>query len=202
MRARTDRLAVGSHQAAALGRAVASIWRRHFARAIVSAAVLGLLAARYEAATSSRASIRLNGTEMCGAAAAPRTQDLPTRYKAIGLSRTAAEAATSYDVLHSFSAESGFPQANLLQGTDGKLYGTATRGGVGRGSVFVLTPTGTGGFDFATLHSFTNSDGAYPYAGLIQAADGDFYGTTSAGGACGCGTSSNNEAYGCVTGVL
>src|SRR3989442_10348543 len=33
-----------------------------------------------------------------------------------------------------------------------------------------------------TLHNFTRSDGACPRAGLIQANDGSFYGTTRQGG--------------------
>jgi uncharacterized repeat protein (TIGR03803 family) len=86
----------------------------------------------------------------------------------------------SYEVLHAFSAEAGNPTAALVRGADGRLYGTALLGGYsGLGSVFVLTPDGTGGFTFATLHSFSGGDGGGPYAGLIQATNGDFYGTTS-----------------------
>jgi len=86
----------------------------------------------------------------------------------------------SYEVLHAFSAESGYPEAALLKGADARLYGTAPQGGFsGLGSVFVLTPDGKGGFTFATLHSFSGDDGGGPYAGLIQASDGAFYGTTT-----------------------
>jgi uncharacterized repeat protein (TIGR03803 family) len=72
------------------------------------------------------------------------------------------------------------PYGSLVQGTDGNFYGTTIYGGANNnGTVFKITPTGT----LTTLHSFALiSDGAYPWAGLIQASDGNFYGTTTAGG--------------------
>ena len=41
---------------------------------------------------------------------------------------------------------------------------------------------------FTTLHSFDGTYGANPYAGLVQATNGDGYGTTPNGGANGYGT--------------
>jgi uncharacterized repeat protein (TIGR03803 family) len=84
------------------------------------------------------------------------------------------------------------PYAGLIQATDGNFYGTTEQGGVnncaqhyGCGTVFKITPSGT----LTTLYSFSNGPGgALPDAGLIQARDGNFYGTTSAGGAHGYGT--------------
>jgi uncharacterized repeat protein (TIGR03803 family) len=85
--------------------------------------------------------------------------------------------------LHSFDrADGANPLAPLLQATDGNLYGTtSTWGANGNGTVFKITPSGT----LTTLHSFCAtspcSDGYYP-SGLIQATDGNFYGTNSLGG--------------------
>lgn len=74
------------------------------------------------------------------------------------------------------------PTAGLIQASDGNFYGTSADGGPG-GSVFKITPGGT----FTTLYSFCSQancvDGETPRSGLIQARDGNLYGTTSAGGA-------------------
>jgi uncharacterized repeat protein (TIGR03803 family) len=76
------------------------------------------------------------------------------------------------------------PQAPLVRGPDGTLYGTTCRGD-GYGTVFMIQPNGTG---FAVLKYFTNSvDGATPYAGLVLSGD-TLYGTTYEGGRSGGGT--------------
>src|SRR5262249_10351721 len=74
----------------------------------------------------------------------------------------------------------------ILQGPDGAFYGTTLGGGTNLvGTVFKVTSTGA----VTVLYSFCPlpdcSDGALPYGGLVLATDGNFYGTTSAGGANG-----------------
>jgi uncharacterized repeat protein (TIGR03803 family) len=90
--------------------------------------------------------------------------------------------------LYSFAGgtDGSQPQAALTQGVDGNFYGTSVAGGVhGSGTVFKITPSG-----FETvLYSFTGgTDGGEPQAALIKGGDGNFYGTTSVGGASGQGT--------------
>jgi len=98
--------------------------------------------------------------------------------------------AQTFTTLHSFDNTDGLrADAALVQGTDGNLYGTTNEGGAnGGGTVFKITASGT----LTTLYSFCSqtscTDGAYPVAALVQAADGNFYGTTAGGGANGQGT--------------
>jgi uncharacterized repeat protein (TIGR03803 family) len=91
-------------------------------------------------------------------------------------------------VLYSFTGipDGANPYAGLIQAVDGNFYGTTYRGGAnGAGTVFKLTPAGVE----TLLYSFTGgTDATNPNAGLIQAADGNFYGTTYSGGANGAGT--------------
>jgi len=82
------------------------------------------------------------------------------------------------------------PVANMVQAANGDFYGTTYAGGTssacgnytGCGTVFKVTPTG----ELTTLYSFCSqpscADGGQPYAGLMQATDGNFYGTTTEGG--------------------
>ncbi|HEV2320433.1 MAG TPA: choice-of-anchor tandem repeat GloVer-containing protein [Verrucomicrobiae bacterium] len=81
--------------------------------------------------------------------------------------------------LHTFAggADGADPDCTLVQGSDGYLYGTCYGGGVdGFGSVFRISTNGS----FTTLYSFTGGgDSADPAAGLIQAKDGNLYGTTT-----------------------
>jgi uncharacterized repeat protein (TIGR03803 family) len=81
-----------------------------------------------------------------------------------------------------FCADGQYPEAGLAQATNGDLYGTTIVGGSGRsGTVFRINPSGS----LTTLHDFatqTNADGQFPSGVLVQAANGDLYGTTENGG--------------------
>jgi uncharacterized repeat protein (TIGR03803 family) len=95
-----------------------------------------------------------------------------------------ASAQSTFSVLTDFGGADGAgPYAGLVQGFDGNLYGTTEDGGGDNyGTLFRITPAGA----LDTLYSFCAkagcADGSAPSAGLVQGADGDFYGTTTAGG--------------------
>jgi uncharacterized repeat protein (TIGR03803 family) len=93
----------------------------------------------------------------------------------------------SMTVLHQFGINGSparYPFA-LIQGTDGNFYGTCgAANGSGSGGVFKVTPQGK----LTVLHAFTGgTDGNQPYGPIIQASDGNFYGTTRSGGMDGYG---------------
>ena len=83
------------------------------------------------------------------------------------------------------------PDAALILGNDGNFYGTTREGGntsssypVGMGTVYLVTTNGT----LTTLAVFEGTNGAGPEASLTLGNDGNFYGTTQAGGSNGYGT--------------
>jgi uncharacterized repeat protein (TIGR03803 family) len=89
--------------------------------------------------------------------------------------------------LVSFNGTDGsLPHAPLVQGQDGKFYGTTELGGTNQvGTAFQMLTNGT----LTSLVSFDNNGYSpySPYAGLVQAADGNFYGATYLGGTNGHG---------------
>jgi uncharacterized repeat protein (TIGR03803 family) len=103
----------------------------------------------------------------------------------------------TFTSLHSFTDSDGQqPEAALVQGSDGKYYGTTAGGGASNfGTVFKITSTGT----FTSLHSFNNTDGWEPQGVLIQTTDGKFYGTTPRGGVSGDGTAFKITSSGTFT---
>ena len=113
-----------------------------------------------------------------------------TPYGGAGLEGTAFQISTNGALtsLHLFTGgnDGGFPQAGVIQGNDGNLYGTTGSGGTGSGgTVFEISTNGV----LAILYSFTGgNDGANPQSALVQASDGNFYGTTVGGGTGNSGT--------------
>ena len=99
-------------------------------------------------------------------------------------------AASQEQVLHSFGngTDGQFPYASLISDGAGNLYGTTFQGGIynapyGCGTVFELTPNGSGSWTEKLLRSFNcDSDGASPNANLLLDAAGNLYGTTTYGG--------------------
>jgi uncharacterized repeat protein (TIGR03803 family) len=80
------------------------------------------------------------------------------------------------------------PDGALIQGTDGNFYGTTDAGGIGYGTVFKITPDSTLTILYSFCHESGCPDGEFPQAALVQGTDGNFYSTTTGGGAIGYGT--------------
>ena len=107
-----------------------------------------------------------------------------------------------YKVLHPFqepvvSGDGANPQAALFRNSSGTLFGTTSAGGStspngnpqsGKGTTFKITPAGA----VTILHNFEDgsltNDGTMPVEPVVLAQDGNYYGTTPAGGVQGNGT--------------
>jgi uncharacterized repeat protein (TIGR03803 family) len=100
-------------------------------------------------------------------------------------------ASGTFTKLHDFAHTDGaYPVGVLILGTDGNLYGTTAYGGMtsctyGCGTLFKIP---LGGGTLTTVALFDNTNGYGPFAGLIEDAGGNFYGTTTGGGSGNLGT--------------
>jgi uncharacterized repeat protein (TIGR03803 family) len=96
--------------------------------------------------------------------------------------------AGTLTTIYSFGGSYGLSPETLVQGDDGYLYGITSQGGTsancyaGCGTVFKVDSEG----GLTSLYSFSGDDGEEPQA-IVQASDGNFYGTTG-GGTNGLGT--------------
>jgi uncharacterized repeat protein (TIGR03803 family) len=95
------------------------------------------------------------------------------------------------NVLYSFGSSAQgplSPSGPLILATDGNFYGLAydmdPSTSTVLGSIYRMAPDGTVSF----IYTFSGPDGAYPAGALLQASDGNLYGTTSGGGAFNAGT--------------
>ena len=96
-------------------------------------------------------------------------------------------SAQTERVLHTFNGpgDGSQPFGDLIFDRAGNLYGTTSFGGAYTdGTVFELSPNGTGGFIYHLLYSFNPNigDGVNPYGALVFDNAGNLYGTTYGGG--------------------
>ncbi len=105
---------------------------------------------------------------------------------------------------HLTGVDGSLPVGALIEGSDGNLHGTTSLYGDpgtgifdGRGTVFRVTLSGV----LTTRHVFRRPGGEQPFAALLQANDGHFYGTTVQGGAGGTGTIFRMTSDGTITTV-
>jgi len=111
------------------------------------------------------------------------------------LSRNATGAYTE-SVIWKFGSgtDGGAPMGGVIADSSGNLYGTTMLGGNttacapnGCGTVFKLTPSGTGSYTESAIWKFNGgSDGSVPQSGLVADGAGNLYGTTTRGGNTGC----------------
>ncbi|MFZ0314718.1 MAG: choice-of-anchor tandem repeat GloVer-containing protein [Candidatus Korobacteraceae bacterium] len=108
----------------------------------------------------------------------------------------------TFSTLLEFNGTDGLsPQARVIVGPDGNLYGTTVNGGTngedcvelasGCGVVFKLTPppnicrSTTCPWNETVLYNFSGDDGAFPYNEVVFDEAGNLYGTTEMGGTSG-----------------
>ncbi len=107
----------------------------------------------------------------------------------LGLAVTIPQArAQTFNVVYNFTggSDGGYPLDGLTIDSSGNLYATTNSGGASSyGAVIKVTRSGVE----SVLHNFAGgTDGEYPEGGLIRNKAGNFYGTTTSGGAAGVGT--------------
>ncbi len=92
--------------------------------------------------------------------------------------------SNGYSDLHDCDYSTGSePLDNLIQASDGKLYGTMEEGGANLdGVIFSFDPAAASN-GYTDLHDFDYTNGEYPFGGLGQAQDGKLYGLAYEGGA-------------------
>jgi uncharacterized repeat protein (TIGR03803 family) len=100
---------------------------------------------------------------------------------------TPSNGSWTLKTLYSFpGGEQCGPRASLVMDGAGNLYGTTTCDAP-NGTVFELTPSNDGTWTYTLLHGFTGPDGEFPMCNVVIDANGNLYGTTSAGGLYGYG---------------
>jgi uncharacterized repeat protein (TIGR03803 family) len=84
-------------------------------------------------------------------------------------------------IIYNYNSQTGgTPTGNILQASNGDLFGTTRSGGNGGGTIFKVKPDGS---DFITLHELNNANDGYgPVGGVTEASNGKLYGMTGTAG--------------------
>src|SRR5215467_9388685 len=88
-------------------------------------------------------------------------------------------------IIYSFQngSDGNSPISNLVHDAAGNLYGTTSEGGLGRGTIFKLSPNGSGQWTETVVHAFEGPpDGGFSYNGMVVDRFGNFYGARVHGG--------------------
>jgi uncharacterized repeat protein (TIGR03803 family) len=100
-----------------------------------------------------------------------------------------ATSASTTKVIYTFAGgkDGEYLDTDLVTDSAGNIYGSTVLGGdFGGGTVFQLSPSGTG-WTHTVLYSFTGGkDGGEPYKGVTLDPQGNVYGTAVTGGAGSC----------------
>lgn len=95
------------------------------------------------------------------------------------------------------TTDGGYPQGDIIQGSDGNIYGSCYSGGSkGNGTIFKMT---TGGVYTVLRNLAASTDGGNPYGVLYQNSDGVLYGLNRTGGAYTSGTAFKITTVGAFT---
>lgn len=88
------------------------------------------------------------------------------------------------DLTNGAGSLGGGPQGDLLEATNGMLYGVTRVGGAGNvGALFELDITVPATPVYTKKYDFVTANGSLPLSSLVQVSTGKLYGATSAGGA-------------------
>jgi len=100
------------------------------------------------------------------------------------------------------AGDGNIPYSSLIMDPSGNLYGTTLSGGAHNfGTVYQLTPNGSGGWNETVLYSFSDgADGGSPHSPLFRDKAGNLYGTTIKGGLTS--KNCNNAVQGTGCGVI
>ena len=105
---------------------------------------------------------------------------------AVVLAIAAAAHAQSFSVIYNFGTYGSHPRTGLTTDARGNLYGTTNAGTGTAGSVFELSPRGSG-WIYTPLYNFRRGpDGVAPLTRPVFGPGGLLFGTTAEGGGEGC----------------